>query len=423
MANYCITLPAGTGDDVYLNALRDALKNALSPFRAELVFYIAGNDVLKGDALGDFELTPEGVLMRDRLVAQHCVARETPLLVTLAGGYSENAWACSANFLRWALTDDVQPQSQSSDGLRHHFRRVAANIDPLELKRDDPDDWSFTEEEILGDLNQRRGTQLVLDYYTVQGVEFAFERYGILKKIRERGYTELRLEGDPSDPGHQVLRIYGDYKYGGETSLLVEIVARRRFVDAPQNFSVEGQEAEKIEVLMIEWLLLQDPHKPFSIQRPRLPGQKHRGLGIAVEIQEMLIQLCRRLGLVGILDLPSHLHSGTYGQDYYGFIDARQEGRIRAMRHALAGFSLAHASWLAEEARVYTQEGEAVEWKPEPQILAVDKKLKAYYDSKYYIQKRDEEFQRLLDSGIHVRDPERLPEGLRAAFKEVENET
>ncbi|BCR04245.1 histone deacetylase [Desulfuromonas versatilis] len=83
-----IDLPSDTGDQAYLQALEAGLKTALERFTPELVIYLAGADIYEGDRYGSLSLSLDGIGLRDRLVFD-CFARsETPLAVTLAGGYS-----------------------------------------------------------------------------------------------------------------------------------------------------------------------------------------------------------------------------------------------------------------------------------------------------------------------------------------------
>jgi acetoin utilization deacetylase AcuC-like enzyme len=84
-----VELPAGTGDDAYLDALDAALEAALARFPdPDLVFYVAGADPWEGDALGRLSLTKAGLRARDELVFERCGAAGLPVAVTLAGGYA-----------------------------------------------------------------------------------------------------------------------------------------------------------------------------------------------------------------------------------------------------------------------------------------------------------------------------------------------
>lgn len=81
-----VELPAGTGNDEYLAALRPALEQALA-FKPELVLYQAGVDCAAGDRLGGLELTAAGLRRRDEAVLAACRERGIPVAVTLGGGY------------------------------------------------------------------------------------------------------------------------------------------------------------------------------------------------------------------------------------------------------------------------------------------------------------------------------------------------
>jgi len=39
-------------------------------------------------------------------LAMVCAQKGYPLVITMAGGYSRSAWRCTANLIRWLLTDD-----------------------------------------------------------------------------------------------------------------------------------------------------------------------------------------------------------------------------------------------------------------------------------------------------------------------------
>ena len=85
-----IELPDGTGDAAYLDALETRAFPALRDFRPELLYFLAGADVLAGDQLGKFALTLEGVQERDRRV--YALARELgmPHVTVMAGGYNHD---------------------------------------------------------------------------------------------------------------------------------------------------------------------------------------------------------------------------------------------------------------------------------------------------------------------------------------------
>jgi acetoin utilization deacetylase AcuC-like enzyme len=83
-----VNLHDGVGDEEYLRELIQGLDRALSEFRPDLIFYIAGADPYRDDQLGGLKLSLEGLEKRDRLVFEKARAKNIPVAVTLAGGYA-----------------------------------------------------------------------------------------------------------------------------------------------------------------------------------------------------------------------------------------------------------------------------------------------------------------------------------------------
>ena len=84
-----IELPAGTGDAHYLTVLQEQLPTLIEQVQPDLVFYIAGVDVLGTDKLGKLELSLEGCYQRDHWVISQCQQHNLPLVIVMGGGYSE----------------------------------------------------------------------------------------------------------------------------------------------------------------------------------------------------------------------------------------------------------------------------------------------------------------------------------------------
>ncbi len=87
-----IELAPGTGDEAYLQTLREALPEIIRAGRPDIVFLQAGCDPLAGDPLTNLAMTKEGIVARDALVIDTCVARQIPVVMLLGGGYSKEAW-------------------------------------------------------------------------------------------------------------------------------------------------------------------------------------------------------------------------------------------------------------------------------------------------------------------------------------------
>ena len=85
-----IGLPDGCNDEMYLNALQNALDQLDNRFKADCVIYLAGADPHEGDRLGRLELSKQGMLKRDQAVFQYALDRKLPLAFSMAGGYGKD---------------------------------------------------------------------------------------------------------------------------------------------------------------------------------------------------------------------------------------------------------------------------------------------------------------------------------------------
>ncbi|HSG48676.1 MAG TPA: histone deacetylase [Longimicrobiales bacterium] len=82
-----ISLPDGTTDEAYLEAVDHALRIALR-WEPELILYLAGADPYEGDALGRLSVSMEGMARRDALVYDHAERSGVPLALVMSGGYA-----------------------------------------------------------------------------------------------------------------------------------------------------------------------------------------------------------------------------------------------------------------------------------------------------------------------------------------------
>jgi len=83
-----VGLADGVGDDEYLELLERNLAGILANFPADLVFYLAGVDVVQGDRYGRLAITDMGLRRRERHVLETCRRAGVPVAITIAGGYA-----------------------------------------------------------------------------------------------------------------------------------------------------------------------------------------------------------------------------------------------------------------------------------------------------------------------------------------------
>ena len=365
-----IELGASVDDTTYLEAVRRHLPPVIDRLAPSLVFYLAGCDPAHDDLLGDWRISAEAMLERDRLVfslVRGSGRRRAPLVVLLAGGYSLEAWRYSARFLSAVQRAGrpIEPPSTEAITLKR-YRYISRRLDPQELSGaagTNDDNFGLTEEDVyLPGWTGRKETRF-LGFYSKHGLELVFERTGFLDRLRDLGFAHPTLALQLDDPGGQTLRIFGG---PDRRELLVELRLRR-----------DRRRLPGLELLSVEWLLLQNPRADFTdAGRTRMPGQDHPGLGMLSDVAAMLQVACERLHLDGLVFVPSQYHVAAYGSGYLTFLDRDARARFEALQRLFHHTPLPEATRAVAEGRVVdTTNGEVLKWRPSPMVLPVSGKL------------------------------------------------
>lgn len=365
-----IALGEGIGDGQMLAALERHLPPVFEAFAPTMVFYVAGVDVAADDALGNWKVTGDGIRARTRLlfqlVAKHRVG---PVVWVLAGGYGTEAWRHDLRGLRWAIShrEDEPPSTEDTTLLR--YRWLSRSLDRAALRSESRDPLDFDEQDLLAGSEARVRSEVFLGFYSAHGIEVALERYGVLEHLRKLGYDphlEITMGSARGDGTGDTLRVWGS---AGRTELLVELRLRR-----------DRERVPGFELLSIEWMLLQDPRARWAFGRKPLPGQLHPGLGMFAEVLALLVVVCDRLGLDGIVVVPSHFHVAALWRQHLTFLDPDAEVRYRSICEATDGLGVADASRALAEGRVRTVGGKAVRWTPSVLVHPISPRLRRWID-------------------------------------------
>jgi acetoin utilization deacetylase AcuC-like enzyme len=366
-----VEMGGGVEDEGYLAAIEAHLPPLLASVKPGLVVYLAGCDPARDDEIGDWRITPAGMLARDRFVVEQVrggrKGRRTPLAIVLAGGYGHQAWTYSARAFAWLISGRTVDPPSSAEMTLARYRAAAARTATHELTGDGApgetaDDWSLTAEDLAAVGGMRARTRF-LGFYTPQGLELALERSGLLDRIRARGFPRLALDLELNNPGGETIRL----RAVGTPEPLIELRAR-----------IDRGAVPEMALLRIEWLLLQDPGARFTAERPRLPGQRFPGLGLLSDLMALMVVACERLHLDGVLFVPAHYHTAAQGRRLLAFLSPEHEGLFRALQAALSPFPLAVATAAVEEGRVVdAMTGEVFAWPALPMVLPVADRLRA----------------------------------------------
>lgn len=88
MSDLDIGLPDKADDDLYLSTIRDILPKLIDEVEPDLVFYLAGVDILATDKLGRLSVSRQGCKDRDHYVLGLCRKHQIPVSIVMGGGYS-----------------------------------------------------------------------------------------------------------------------------------------------------------------------------------------------------------------------------------------------------------------------------------------------------------------------------------------------
>ncbi len=362
VASKSIVLGSGVTDDVFMEALTSELPPIIESHRPGLVIYVAGVDGAVSDAIGDWQLTAQGILDRDRYVVNTVRPDDDapPLAVVLGGGYGASAWRYSARFLGWLISGEVIEPPDEMEIVLRRFRELSkgwksgGDAAPVESE------WGLNEEDLFG-FGVHEDPRF-LGQFSKHAVELQLEQLGVLNHIRARGFPHLSLSLDVTHGLGQVLRIHGAPDGG---ALVIELKANRSRAVVPG--------AELIE---IGWLLLQNPKASFGPRRLQLPGQSHPGLGMLRDIAAWLIVVCEEMCLDGVAFVPSQYYMAAVGHRHLHFVEPEAQARYEALRKALRGLDLASGNRLLNEGGVIdVKTGEQVFWEPVPMVVPVSQDL------------------------------------------------
>ncbi len=239
-------------------------------------------------------------------------------------------------------------------------------------------------EDILGDLTERGGGEAMrsgdrfVGFYSRSGVLTVLEAYGVSARLERLGLTpwELRLSSDGGGRHRLEVLLEG----GGEDDhrLIDLVVELRRVREIPIG---DGRcDTEVYDVLVVEWLALQNPRAGFTTGRPQLPGQHHPGLGIGRTVHNMILLMARRLGRDGVLNVPRHFHLAVFYDRFgYRFLCEAHQTEVRVVAGALLGsLPMAAVSWAVERGLVELDRGGGFEpWmcRPVEMLAPVSERL------------------------------------------------
>lgn len=253
-------------------------------------------------------------------------------------------------------------------------------------------------------------TDLFLGKYSEDGIKFILSRFGLDKQARHLGFRHLTVKIDTKDPFRHILTVYNGLS-PDRSQVIMEFVARYQHI-IPNDLEAEFLYTQKLRVLTVEWLLLQNPKASFSNQKPRLPGQEYPGLGLGDELLALFTIMGRHLKVDGIINVPEHLHTGLLFGKRFIFLSPCVQAQVAQISHDLwKKYRLSVIAWASSlGAIVHIESGKPMEWEPRKQIIPINRQLRQYFKSDAYLGIA----QALSSSDVYCIDEDKLRRALAA---------
>ncbi len=202
---------------------------------------------------------------------------------------------------------------------------------------------------------------------------------GVLPALAARGYADPDVRVECSDGEH---RLVVAPREGGESLVDLRMGEGALSVDEP---ALRRGGIDVLSVLAVNWFALQDPRAAFTPERPRLPGQRHPGLGLGRQLYTRVLGWAAAWGKDALANVPAYFHNARFYAPPFAFLSGAEQGRFEALVRDLARLGVAEASAAVDQGRVVEQDtGKVVAWTPGPMVAALSPGLRGYFTSPEY---------------------------------------
>jgi hypothetical protein len=211
-----------------------------------------------------------------------------------------------------------------------------------------------------GDEDQAHFAQ----YYTPNGIRTVIKEFGLHDKLVAQGLGDYALHITEEDSWHQRLELLLD-----DNARIMDMRLHLR------RASVEGVE-EHVDLVVVDWLQMQNPRRGFDPARPRLPGQQFPGTGLGRDVAQLLVLLCRRTNRDGLLVVPERFHlAELYKRGGWRALKSEHDRDIVDVQAATANLSFAARAWAVDRGFVVDDHGRPFDYVPHERLMPVSQRL------------------------------------------------
>lgn len=266
--------------------------------------------------------------------------------------------------------------------LVREYKRIAKKITRLDIQQGADED-ELTLDSLLNFGRFQSKSNFFLGVFSNSGLKYILERFRIVEELGKRGLNNISTELETTDSHTHKLYVYSGAP--NPSNVICELVAKK----GPLTFEeglLPNYPTIPMSFLQIEWLLLQNPRKRFSDERPRLPGQSYPGLGLGKELMILLMIMAKNIGLDGITNKPHFFHTAFIFTRMFVFVDPYKQAEMEALnRDLLKQYKFNDIAWAAYfECIINNTTNEVFKWDPGFLVFPMSKKVYKYFNSKDY---------------------------------------
>jgi hypothetical protein len=253
--------------------------------------------------------------------------------------------------------------------IRNKYWRIAQRLQTEQLQKSRSEKYKFSDRDLFELDIGKRGSSFFLGFYSEEGLVLALTKYGVYDLLAQRGFKQIITEVDTTDPYKHRIALYNNSKSKG--NLLIELVLRKYFFTLNQPYDSPFN-TRNYTGLAIDWLLIQNINDRFSPEKPRLPGQRFPGMGLSSVVLELLLIICWRLNLAGLINVPEHYHNAYLYSKIFFYFDPFVQAKFLALSEKFKDLPLHKISWGIEWGCVDDLDsGKPLEWFVHHQLVPV----------------------------------------------------
>ena len=217
----------------------------------------------------------------------------------------------------------------------------------------------------------------LFDRYDAAALQALFADAGVFDDLHAKGFRDCAVAvlGD----GRGMPCVSLSARKDGRACLLLEARLRRVAAPAPTG-------GAPLDLLLVHWVREEDPTAAFTSTRPRLPLQRHPGLGILRRVFRVAVRIAGELGADGVASLPKFFHDAVifHRSRLFLHLDGRDQGRFEALERDLAALPLRDATVAVAGWCVRDAEEQVVHWDPGYLVFPLSARLTAHFNSPAY---------------------------------------